>query len=202
MSGRRTPFDEFFDEQMRDPAVASAYAEARAEVDQVDQFMRALEAARTASGLSKAELARLSKMPAEGVRRVLSSEGANPTLGTVLSMLRTMGLRLQIVRTEKARGSKGREGLASGALGGASGPEQSWFANRAPRAQRPRAGEGRCPLRLVASFSGSWRRPATLSVARSLFRGGPPIRSCRTRGLCSCAPGRPPAGERAGGSGA
>jgi DNA-binding phage protein len=117
MAQQRTAFDDFFDQQMRNPEVASAYAEARAEVDQVDQFMRALEAARTASGLSKAELARLSKMPAAGVRRVLSSEDANPTIATVLSILRTMGLGLQIVPTEKSRGSKGREASRLGRHG-------------------------------------------------------------------------------------
>jgi DNA-binding phage protein len=109
MTRQRTAFDDFFDQQMHNPEVASAYAEARAEVDEVDQFMRALEAARTASGLSKAELARLSKMPAAGVRRVLSSGDANPTIATVLGMLRTMGLGLQIVPTGKAGGSRRRD---------------------------------------------------------------------------------------------
>jgi DNA-binding phage protein len=108
MARQRTAFDEFFDRQMQNPEVASAYAEARAEVDQVDQFMRALEAARAASGLSKAELARLSKMPAAGVRRVLSAEDANPTIATVLGILRTMGLGLQIVPAGRSGGSKPR----------------------------------------------------------------------------------------------
>jgi DNA-binding phage protein len=111
MARQRTAFDEFFTERMSNPEVASAYAEARAEVDQVDQFMRALEAARAASGLSKAELARQIKMPAAGVRRVLSSEDANPTIATVLGILRTMGLGLQIVPTAKAGKGKARRGL-------------------------------------------------------------------------------------------
>jgi DNA-binding phage protein len=109
MARRRTAFDEFFDEQIRDPKVASAYAEARAEVDQVDQFMRALEAARTSRGMSKAELARRSEMPAAVVRRLLTAEDSNPTIATVLGMLRPMGLSLQIVRAAaKGGASKGR----------------------------------------------------------------------------------------------
>src|SRR5207248_2515936 len=43
MAQQRTAFDDFFDQQTRNPEVASAYAELRAEVDEVDQFMRALE---------------------------------------------------------------------------------------------------------------------------------------------------------------
>jgi DNA-binding phage protein len=111
MARQRTAFDEFLTERMSNPEVASAYAEARAEVDQVDQFMRALEAARAASGLSKAELARQTNMPAAGVRRVLSSEDANPTIATVLGILRTMGLGLQIVPTAKAGKAKALMGV-------------------------------------------------------------------------------------------
>jgi DNA-binding phage protein len=109
MARNRTAFDEFFDEQIRDPEVASAYAEARAEVDQVDQFMRALEAARTSRGMSKAELARQSEMPAATVRRLLTAEDSNPTIATVLGILRPMGLGLQIVATVKGGASKGRQ---------------------------------------------------------------------------------------------
>src|SRR2546430_15695433 len=107
MARQRTAFDAFFDEQLGDPAVASAYAEARAQVDQVDQFMRALEAARAIRRISKAELARRSEMPAAAVRRLLTAEDANPTIATVLGMLRPMGLGLQIVATAKGEARKG-----------------------------------------------------------------------------------------------
>jgi DNA-binding phage protein len=58
--------------------------------------MRALEAARSARGLTKAELARRSQLPPETVRRLLSAGGGNPTLETVLGMLRSMGLGLKL----------------------------------------------------------------------------------------------------------
>lgn len=113
MARPRTAFDEFFDQQMSDPEVATAYAEARAEIDQVDQFMRALEAARTVRGMSKAELARKSEMPPAAVRRLLTDEDANPTISTVLGMLRPMGYRLQIVA---AKGGVGKARLATGPI--------------------------------------------------------------------------------------
>jgi transcriptional regulator with XRE-family HTH domain len=58
--------------------------------------MRAMEAAREALGLSKAELARRGHVPAETVRRLLTAGQGNPTLDTVLSMLRPLGLGLKL----------------------------------------------------------------------------------------------------------
>ncbi len=88
---------------MRDPEFASAYKEARAEIDSVDGFMRALDAARTSRRLSKAGLARRSALPPETVRRLLSAKQANPTISTVIGLLRPMGFALQIVPASKAR---------------------------------------------------------------------------------------------------
>jgi transcriptional regulator with XRE-family HTH domain len=56
--------------------------------------LRAVESARSTQGLSKADLARRSKLPAETVRRLLTATNANPTLGTVLDLLRPLGLGL------------------------------------------------------------------------------------------------------------
>jgi DNA-binding phage protein len=96
----RTAFDEFFDEQMNNPAFAEAYREARAEIDSVDAFMRAMESARVVRKMSKADLARASRLQPQTVRRLFTDENANPTIATVFSMLRPMGLGLQIVDLE------------------------------------------------------------------------------------------------------
>jgi DNA-binding phage protein len=109
MARQRTSFDELFDQEMKDPEFAAGYVEARAEIDQVDDFMRSLEAARAAKGVSKAELARQSGMPAAAVRRLLTApDEANPTIATILGILRPMGLGLRIVATAKGHGRKGR----------------------------------------------------------------------------------------------
>ncbi len=90
---------------MRNPEFASAYEEARAEVDSVDAVMRALDAARSSRRLTKAELARRSDLPAETVRRLLTAKQVNPTISTVIGLLRPMGYTLQIVPARKARGA-------------------------------------------------------------------------------------------------
>ncbi|HEY2729780.1 MAG TPA: helix-turn-helix domain-containing protein [Polyangia bacterium] len=103
MSTPRTAFDDFFDEQMADPEFASAYAEARVEIDTYDRLMRAMESLRARSGLSKAKLASMSGLPAQSVRKVLTDKKANPTIATVFNMLNHLGYTLQIVPRRAAR---------------------------------------------------------------------------------------------------
>lgn len=62
------------------------------------QLMRELETARSSAGVSKADLARRSRLPPETVRRLLTEPKANPTLDTVLSMLRPLGLGLRLAK--------------------------------------------------------------------------------------------------------
>jgi transcriptional regulator with XRE-family HTH domain len=64
--------------------------------------LRALEAARAQQRLSKADLARRSKLPAETVRRLLTAADANPTLDTVFELLRPLGLGLQLAPFQQA----------------------------------------------------------------------------------------------------
>ena len=97
----RTAFDDFFDEQIADPARAAAYVEARAEIDTVDKFQRAIEALRARRRITKAKLATMSKLPAQSVRKVLTDKRANPGLATVLSILKGMGYGFDIVPLER-----------------------------------------------------------------------------------------------------
>jgi DNA-binding phage protein len=99
----RTAFDDFFDEQMADPARAEAYREARAEIDTYDHFMRAMNALRQSRGVSKAKLASMSGLPAQSVRKMLTDRKANPTIATVFKMLATMGFGLQVVPLKDRR---------------------------------------------------------------------------------------------------
>lgn len=103
MGTTRTAFDDFFDEQMANPEFASAYVEARAEIDTYDRLMRAMEALRARRGLSKAKLATMSGLPAQSVRKLLTDKKANPTIATVFDMLSTMGFALQIVPLKARR---------------------------------------------------------------------------------------------------
>jgi len=116
----RTAFDDFFDEQMADPARAEAYREARAEIDTYDRFMRAMNALRQSRGVSKAKLADMSGLPAQSVRKVLTDKNANPTIATVFKMLSTMGFGLQVVPL-KSRHTRRRTAQAATAPKRASG---------------------------------------------------------------------------------
>lgn len=61
------------------------------------EVMRAVEAARASRGLSKAELARRSHVRPETVRHLLTDRTVNPTLSSVLDMLRPLGFGLDVV---------------------------------------------------------------------------------------------------------
>jgi DNA-binding phage protein len=61
-------------------------------------LLRSLDGARASRGVSKAELARQSQVRPETVRRLLTTEAPNPTLGNVLDMLRPLGLGLVITK--------------------------------------------------------------------------------------------------------
>jgi len=60
------------------------------------EVLRALEEARAARGVTKAELARRSQLRAQTVRRLLTDKSPNPTLTNVLDLLRPLGLGLRL----------------------------------------------------------------------------------------------------------
>jgi transcriptional regulator with XRE-family HTH domain len=65
------------------------------------EVLHALETARAARGVSKAELARRSHVRAQTVRRLLTDKSPNPTLTNVLDMLRPLGLGLGLVEVRQ-----------------------------------------------------------------------------------------------------
>jgi DNA-binding phage protein len=103
--GPRTGFDKFLDEKLKDPAFRAEYEKARAEITATDSVIRALEDARARGGLSKAELARRMDVKPEIVRRLLTDEGGNPTIATVLKVATTLGYHLELVPNSRRRTS-------------------------------------------------------------------------------------------------
>jgi ribosome-binding protein aMBF1 (putative translation factor) len=100
---KKTGFDKFLDEQMKSPSFAKSYAEARAEVDAIDAMVRALDAAREKSGMTKADLAAAIEARPEVVRRLFTQKNPNPTLSTLIRLASVLGYRIQLVR-EPCRG--------------------------------------------------------------------------------------------------
>ncbi len=106
--GTKTGADKFFDEQMKSPLFAKSYREARTEVDAIDRMVRALDAAREESGLSKADLAAAIEARPEVVRRLFTTKKPNPTLSTLIRLAGALGYRMELVRKTKPRSSTRR----------------------------------------------------------------------------------------------
>src|ERR1700685_1534190 len=95
---KKTGFDKFFDEQMASPSFAKGYAKTRAEVGAIDGMVRALNAAREKSGLTKAKLAAAIDARPEVVRRLFTQKNPNPTLSTLIRLAAALGYRVELVR--------------------------------------------------------------------------------------------------------
>ena len=97
----KTGFDKFVDAQMTSPSFAKDYAEARALVDAIDTMVRALDAAREKSGLTKAALADAVDARPEVVRRLFTTKRPNPTLATMIRLAAAVGYRVELVPDAK-----------------------------------------------------------------------------------------------------
>jgi DNA-binding phage protein len=99
----KTGFDRYFSVRMKDRKFAAAYKQATAGIDSVDAFMQSLEDARTTSGVSKAKLAQLTGTQPAAMRRLLTTDAPNPTLSTVMSILKSLGYGLALVPNRSQR---------------------------------------------------------------------------------------------------
>jgi transcriptional regulator with XRE-family HTH domain len=62
----------------------------------LDAVVNALDEAREAAGLSKAELARAIQIEPATIRRLFASDKSNPTLGTLAEVAAALGMRITI----------------------------------------------------------------------------------------------------------
>ncbi len=108
MPRKKTAFDRYFENRMKDPAFASAYTAARAVVDSADALIRALDEARLLVGVSKADLARQLGARPEIVRRLFTAKDSNPTVTTVLKLVDALGFHLELVPNGPRRSDVGR----------------------------------------------------------------------------------------------
>jgi ribosome-binding protein aMBF1 (putative translation factor) len=106
---KKTGFDKFFDEQMRDDEFREGYAKIRNEIAAVDGLVRALDAARVDVGVSKADLARQIAAEPAAIRRLFTAERANPTLATFAKLAEALGYELRLapkVSTRRTQASR------------------------------------------------------------------------------------------------
>jgi len=110
-------FDRYFTDRMKDREFAEAYTEARAGIDSVDAFVRSLDVVRSRAGVSKALLAKRTGTQPAAMRRLLTMDAPNPTLATLMSIVRSLGYSLALVpaqgRAKRGRARKGAVALAA-----------------------------------------------------------------------------------------
>ena len=96
----QTSFELELESQLKDPEFAREFRAARAEIAAVDKatnaFLRALDKARIKRGLTKAELARRIGAEPAVMRRLLSADGQNPTLTTLLKVAAALRMELEL----------------------------------------------------------------------------------------------------------
>ena len=99
-------FDKYLAQRMKDSAFAKQYEEAGAEIDAIDRLVRVLDGVREAKGVSKAALARAIGAKPEMVRRLMTAEGQNPTLKTVIKLAAELSYHLELVPDQSAKRSQ------------------------------------------------------------------------------------------------
>ena len=86
-------YDAFLQEQLRDPELAAEYLNASIEEDSPELFLIALRNVAEAHG-GVGAIADATQLNRQTMYRTLSSEG-NPTLSTLLAVLRAVGINLR-----------------------------------------------------------------------------------------------------------
>jgi DNA-binding phage protein len=81
---------------VQDPEFVREYIVESARIATIDAVINSLDRARVSAGLSKAALARAIGAEPATVRRLFSTSGANPTLGTLAEVATALGLRITV----------------------------------------------------------------------------------------------------------
>jgi transcriptional regulator with XRE-family HTH domain len=96
MSTQPTQFWKDLAKDLKDPDFLREYVRESVRIATIDQLVNALDEAREAAGLSKAELARAIGAEPAVVRRLFSSGHVNPTLGTLAEVAAALGMRVTL----------------------------------------------------------------------------------------------------------
>jgi len=89
----------FWDEHERrldDPEYARAFAVESVRVATIDSIMNTIAEQVEASGMTKSALARAIGANPAAVRRLLSADGVNPTLGTLAQIAGALGMKVTL----------------------------------------------------------------------------------------------------------
>jgi transcriptional regulator with XRE-family HTH domain len=99
---------------LEDPEFLREYVVESMRIATIDEVVNTIDDAREAAGLSKAELARAIQKEPATIRRLLSSDNSNPTLGTLAEVAAALGLRITVEPIPKADRDQITEPLLQG----------------------------------------------------------------------------------------
>lgn len=83
-------------QDLEDPEFLREYVRESIRIATIDQLVNALDEAREAAHLTKAELARAISAEPAVVRRLFSASHVNPTLGTLAEVAAALGMRVTL----------------------------------------------------------------------------------------------------------
>lgn len=92
-------YDEILLEELRDPELAADYLSAAIEDGSMDEFLVALRNVADAHG-GVGVLADITDLNRQSLYKMLSEEG-NPTLGSLIALLKAVGINLSFTTSEK-----------------------------------------------------------------------------------------------------
>ena len=81
---------------LEDPEFLREFVVESVRIATIDKVINALDDAREAAGLSKAELARAIQVEPATIRRLFASEKSNPTLGTLAEVAAVLGMKITL----------------------------------------------------------------------------------------------------------
>lgn len=99
---------------LEDPDFLREYIVESMRIATIDEVVNAIDDAREAAGLTKAQLARAIRKEPATIRRLLSSENFNPTLGTLAEVAAVLGLRITVEPIPKSERYQITEPLLDG----------------------------------------------------------------------------------------
>src|ERR1700678_71641 len=94
MGAGRSVFWDDLASDLEDPEFLRQYVAQSIRIATIDRIVNELDTAREAAGLTKAGLAHAISSEPATVRRLFSSDHANPTLGTLAELAAALGMRV------------------------------------------------------------------------------------------------------------
>lgn len=114
MSDAGTVFWRDLARDLQDPEFLREYVVESLRIATIDRIVNALDQAREAAGLSKAELARAIGSQPAVIRRLFTSQTASPTLGTLAEVAGALGMRVTLTPMDETERKDVTQSLLAG----------------------------------------------------------------------------------------